>query len=477
MKNLDDFLEKKYKIFFIITSVLTSIFYLLLAGGQYVWGDEAYTFAMIKHSYREIWRITAADVHPPLYYYYLKSLTKPFHYSMLSAKIATIFPYSFIIIWGGLQIKKLFSARTSLLFMIFFFFFPFALPYSVEIRMYSLAAAFVFACAIFAYRVVLDYKLSNWIGFIVFGAAAAYTHYFALVSVGIIYAIILFQVIIKKESQHIRQWFLFSAFTILIYAPWLNCFFAQLEYKINNEYWIKPITLRSIIHYWKDLFGACGISEYPFYFSLCFFILILYLIIKRKEYKKELILGIYCLLVPLGTLFIGVAASIIIRPVFIGRYLLPSVPLMALFLAISLGKIKNESIISAILVVVIMGGISNYNITLYGEYNVNNYLPIEEYSDIDAYIVMAKGQVAVTLAYYVTEEPIYNWQTLSAATPALNRVSIDEFSSEKVNRAILLLDVGDMPQNQFTKEYNYEYLGEWICEESVDAFLLQKKQE
>lgn len=46
--------------------------YLLLIGGKDIWYDEAYTFGLIRHSYREICFITAADVHPPLYYILLK---------------------------------------------------------------------------------------------------------------------------------------------------------------------------------------------------------------------------------------------------------------------------------------------------------------------------------------------------------------------------------------------------------------------
>ena len=43
-----------------------------------IWADEAYTFAMVRHSFADIWRITAADVHPPLYYFLVKIFTFPF---------------------------------------------------------------------------------------------------------------------------------------------------------------------------------------------------------------------------------------------------------------------------------------------------------------------------------------------------------------------------------------------------------------
>lgn len=83
--------------------------------------DEAFSFALVRHSFSEIWTITAADVHPPLYYWYLKVLTAPFHYSMRAAQIASVLPYLFILVFGGMQFRKYFTDRTAVLFMVMFF--------------------------------------------------------------------------------------------------------------------------------------------------------------------------------------------------------------------------------------------------------------------------------------------------------------------------------------------------------------------
>lgn len=76
--NTGDFVKRNYFKIFLCSVVLYLILYLLLIGGDFISFDESYTFAMIKHSFLEIWRITAADVHPPLFYWYLKILTFPF---------------------------------------------------------------------------------------------------------------------------------------------------------------------------------------------------------------------------------------------------------------------------------------------------------------------------------------------------------------------------------------------------------------
>ena len=45
---------------------------LMLCFSSDIWYDELFTVGMIEHSYGELVRFTAADVHPPLYYCIVK---------------------------------------------------------------------------------------------------------------------------------------------------------------------------------------------------------------------------------------------------------------------------------------------------------------------------------------------------------------------------------------------------------------------
>ena len=80
MKQVDEILSRHYKTVFWFLSGFFLVLYLMLVGGDYVWVDESYSIAMVKHSFSEIWEITALDNHPPLYYWYLKIATAPFGY-------------------------------------------------------------------------------------------------------------------------------------------------------------------------------------------------------------------------------------------------------------------------------------------------------------------------------------------------------------------------------------------------------------
>jgi hypothetical protein len=144
-------------------------------------------------------------------------------------------------------------------------------------------------------------------------------------------------------------------------------------------------------------------------------------------------------------------------------------------MAIVLGKTDNSILLSVLLTVVLVGGISNYGVTLYSEYRAHNYVPINEYDDVDAYVVIASGHVAGTLAYYDTKTSIYYGDKVSNANPYPNRMKMGDFDTENVDKAILLLGEEETIPDEYDNFYDIEYIGQWKCEYDVDAYLMVKK--
>lgn len=473
-----DFLKKHFLKIFLLISIGCSIGYLLLIGGKYVWADEAYTFGLIQHSYSQLWKITAADVHPPLYYILLKFLIQPFGYSLIAAKIVSVLPYVFLIVFGGWQLKKLFNEKTAILFMVLFFLFPFSLSLAVEIRMYSLAAAFVFSNAIYAFRCYKFNKSLDWALFAISGTAAAYTHYFALVSVGITY-FILFVAIVCSKKNLIKPWIISVLGTFLLYLPWLSAFIRQLAYKVNNPYWIGDITVKTVFSYVESVFGAGGMRTFPLFFSLSYLLVFLYAIFSKK--KDNIILTICTLMVPVGTILVGLSVSLLVRPIFVIRYVVPAIPLLVLFMAIILSRMKSTVLVTGVLVVALMGGISNYGIFLRTEYKtVENPLDEEflsEYSNVDAYIVNYRiTHISHVLCYYVQDKPVFRNQQITASVPFDNLQSMDDFDQSKCDNVLLFLDAGKKPGEELASEYSYEYVGKLdSCGYMTDVFLLEKQ--
>ena len=477
----ENILEKRYNLLLGLLTAVAAVMYLLLCQGDLVWMDEAYTFGMIRRSYSEMCSITALDVHPPLYYIMLKAFATPFTNKLLAGKIFAVIPYVIIMIFGGIQLKKLFNAKTGLSFGVLFFFFPFMLSYAAEVRMYSWAALFVFINAVYAYRAYLYNTKKDWILYTIFGLSAAYTHYFAVASAAVIYGWLLLCAIIKKREL-VKPWLITAAVTVILYLPWLRFFVEQLKYKIDNEYWIEPITLKTFKTYFTDIFSAESNMAMALVIALASAVMLFFGIKSRKDRTISLI-GIS---VPVLTLVLGMAASFIIRPVFVIRYLLPSVPLFIVSMAIGTANINKKVptlILTGIIVVV---GIVSYS-TAY--YDRNTHFDgrmddafYERNRDCDAYIVtidrndIHPGHTETVLAYYETEKDIYQVVENYGYYPFENFRYIGDFDSDKYERVIILVASGKEIPKEYRDDYTYEYrettTSLWI---PADVYIMTRK--
>lgn len=465
MKQSDSLSERRWQAAYATVLVLIAVMYLTLIGGRAVWYDESYTLAMIRHSFSEIWSITAADFHPPLYYLLLKLFSMLFGYSLLSAKFFSLIPFVLISAIGGIQLKKLFDCRTALLFMVLFAMFPCFLPFAVEIRMYSLASLFLFLNALYALRLTQGISQpSDWLMFALFGTCAAYTHYFALVSAGVVYGLLLLAVLLKKRSA-LKYWLFSAGLTVVLYLPWLHLFLGQLSYMAGNEYWIRPITWQTILNYGRDLLGARGIAHFSLVFGGCFLIALISLLLRKNA--SDLLTTLSALAVPIGTILIGVAASLLVRPVFVTRYVLPTVPLLAFFLAYAMGKMNSRILVSLLLAVALLGGILNYRTVLIGEYEPAK-TGLEVYSSDneplpDTYVICGTNSfeehISGVLSYYEPDSTIYVVHQPPTISPASPFPNIYPFQNDIDGPAILLFPAEEAFPEELGEDHEHRYIG------------------
>lgn len=462
MKRLDEWIQRHFRAVYVLLILASAGMYGVFSLNTSVWADEAYTFAMIRHSFKEIWQITAADVHPPLYYFLLKLFAAPFHYDLMASRFSSAVPCILITAVGGYQLRKLFGTRTAVLFMLLYLLYPFTMTYAAEARMYSLAQLCIVLNAIYAYRCWKWNRWKDWAVFALSGTCAAYTHYFALVSAGILYGIVLLLAVLRKRTL-LKGWAIASFSTVILFLPWLACFVSQLVYKVNNEYWIEPITVGTIVNYVITVFSSSGMASFPLFFGLAYVIAFAALLASRK--KEHICLCLCALAVPLGTVIIGLAASILIRPVFVIRYILPSVPLAVFFFAFVLSQLSDEMLFSALLTVAVMGGISNFVVTakdaLLPDTDRISASLVSQFPECSAYIVIS-GNVphpSQELSYYDSETPIYTLDALGPDNPYPNRLPYDDFVPEENLHVILILQENEEAPEALAALYSSEFLG------------------
>ena len=302
--------------------------------------DEAFSLALVKHESAEVVRLTALDVHPPLYYLILKFSIDGIHFlfpdipAVYSAKLVSTAPYVILWVVSMTKVRKDWGNAIAGMWMLCVTGTSYLIDYGVEIRMYSWAVLFVSLAFLSVNDIVNKKQKAGWVRLILFSLASAYTHYYACIAAGMCY-LLLFIWFAANEKKQMKRWFLAAAITIAGYLPWLFVLIGQLQ-TVSGDYWISPITVPTILYYLVYAF------DNPLFLLLCMTLVIRWI----KEWKGDVFHKWTCffsvggILVPLGVILVGTIVSVIVNPVFIYRYEIPA--LACLWLGFLTGCIERK---------------------------------------------------------------------------------------------------------------------------------------
>ena len=354
--------------FFIGISVLMLGKSIALCFSHDIWYDELFTVGMIEHSYGELIRFTAADVHPPLYYCVTKlfadlcKLIIPGAVTVIPAKLASVLPYFILLLYSVTWIRKRFGIFTGGMFLFCAIAMPQMPAYTVEVRMYGWALLFVTAAFLHAYGCVTaplscaDGRIEEERGrfvhgmaLVIYGLAAAYTQYFACVAVVMVYLYVLIA-FWCRDKRRIREWCLYVMVSVVGYIPWLFALTGQIS-AVSENYWIPPLTWRSLGGCVKFLLKpAFGNETWNVVLAVVLFVLYVEVVgdnfltyVKYRRRVKDdshdvdftinmeklyhngrVVHALAALGVLIGVVLFGFTASILIRPVFVYRYMIPA---------------------------------------------------------------------------------------------------------------------------------------------------------
>lgn len=480
-------------VLFLFLGILSFFVCLFQAFGQDIWFDEVFSVNFIQHSYKEIAALTGKDVHPPLYYWYLKlfhdigKVLVPAASSIVLCKLASMLPFVGIFVYTLTAIRKNFGLHVAGLFWFLIMTMPQISNYTVEIRMYSLALFFITAAFVHSCELVRAFpaqgvseaertaepgvaagteeaaepeaaagteetvepeaagsevtsgavltsesvtgengfikwwkRNKHWLLFWGYGILTAYTQYYACVAVIAIYiALFVFFVVkahkgktektsCKKTHIHkeqlkeqeailtkapVKGWkaehtteqetgriagkcigkvLLCAGLSVLAYLPWLPFFFSQVR-TVSSSYWIQPLTWKSIFGCMKYIFLPVSYAVKKNYVLACVMILLfgaafLYsFLMKRKDARGRffLLTGLW---IAVFTTLIGFVCSILNRPIFVYRYLIPCLGAMWLVAAVVLWDFIEKNWGILLFVPFLLSGYSNMQ-GFYGEEN------------------------------------------------------------------------------------------------------------
>ena len=380
---------------------------LVLCFSNDIWYDELFTVGMIGHSYGELVELTARDVHPPLYYMITKffvdlcKLILPGVHAVAAAKIVSVLPYFVLLLYSVTFIRKRFGIFTGGVFLFCVVAMPQLSGYTVEVRMYSWALLFVTAAFLHGYGAVqgpedeeerrhgrlsaaaygavdmpkgekaggsdrtkgMRQKISaqsqklHGAAMACYALAAAYTQYFAAVAAAMVFLYVLLE-LLRRDRRRIREWFLWVAAAAAGYTPWLVALYRQVT-AVNANYWILPLS-------WRTFGGCVKFLMKPAFTNDTLNVVLA--VVMTGIYAAVMIRQVYFLIkschngrengaassrivfmlagpgVLAGVVLFGFAASMLLRPVFVYRYMIPAMGCFWLSFAVGLHEIWQAGI-------------------------------------------------------------------------------------------------------------------------------------
>lgn len=310
--------------------------------------DDVYSVFMAKASYSDIATITASDVHPPLYYWGLKTFSIIFGDSMFALRSFSALGVIATLLLGCFPVRKLFGDKVAVLFMILIILFPVTQYLATEIRMYSWTMFFVLACALSAYSVFDKGTKKDWLLFLVTGICASYLHNYGLLSVIGIYGLLFISLFRANKNW---KWLLVCGgiFT-LVYMAWFLQLIGQIG-MVSEDYWIKPLTINDLflhIYYFyspkeiwlpfQDFTKAQMMIWLIIIMAVQLILTLKVLISGYREKDKTTMLAVIAFIAFLIPIAIGALVSLTYLPVLVTRFMTCSFPLFALSLAFILAK-------------------------------------------------------------------------------------------------------------------------------------------
>lgn len=352
--------KKKLSLAFLIAWIVIMVAgtVLMFLGNTHesLWYDESYTGALVNHSIPEIYNITGGDSHPPLYYMLLHIVTLIFGNTVFVLRAFSAIGVAALAALSIGPVRRALGNRFALIFAVITFALPISLAMAQEARMYTWAAFFVTGSALWGYLGYKEGRLRDWILFGVCTLAAAYTHYYALLAVVMICAILLVMMLTGKKKM--LPFLCTVGAAIVLYIPWIIKLAAQAS-RVASNFWIPPVSgqvIKNMLFYpfsnkfssplppplpkFLPSFFSKSFVDIAFYVSVALILFgIIYKLIRKDETVKMAILAVGGYVLTLGA---GIAASFIIRPVLVERYMVPVLGLFILGLSYGIGSLGKK---------------------------------------------------------------------------------------------------------------------------------------
>lgn len=219
--------------------------------------DEGFSIYLARQSLLEIIDRTAADIHPPLYYYLLHFWLRAMGHSEFALRFLSLLFGVLLVPLAYTMGMRLFNRSAGLLAAFLVAISPFRLWYCQEVRMYTLVT---FLCLLSSFLLLYisgptrrQGPSNFWLmaAYLLISVAAVYTHYF-------VFFVIAFQFVYSFIRQFVRQpnrsstdqpnlasFIIVQLLTVIAYLPWLR--FVIHRFGTDISFWEGTLSLRVVL--------------------------------------------------------------------------------------------------------------------------------------------------------------------------------------------------------------------------------------
>lgn len=342
-------------------------------GGISLWHDEAFSALLINYSWSEMFYRIGLDVHPSMYYVFLRIWEYGFGNSVFALRAMSAF-FGVASIWVAWAfVKDVFkNEKAALWTAVLVAINPFQLHYVTEARMYTMGAFFALLASYFLAKALRAQKehysdrvlnmpnlpqdiklkrtyLLNYLGFVISTAIIIQTHYYLLFTA----AALCFYGLIYHVFHYRSQWrsyflLLISYFLIFVsFLPWLKVFLFQYR-QVGAGYWIPSMNRWSIPSTLWDMLLGIGkdvnkdITQWGLVLVTLFTIYLFYRFIRKTESFEKWLVALAIVAPFAGAVLFVIMASIkgTHSSVYLDRYFLFASIFYSISLAVWFKEIK-----------------------------------------------------------------------------------------------------------------------------------------
>lgn len=406
--------------------------------------DEAQSLWQASRPSLAILSIVAGDVHVPLYHLLLHGWLLYVGDTIQIARALSLLFFILSVPLLYLLGERLYSRKTALFAVVLFAVSPFMNWYASEIRMYTMLVFFTLANQYFFVRLFTDrpVKEGTWALYAATAVLGAFTHYFFFLNL-LAQAAYYFMRREAFPAGALRKFIATAVVLVLAFLPWVIYVLLVGTAGFETPVLATPTTI--------NLFGA--FSEFFFGF--------------QSDALNTIVLSLWPLLIVFGFLALGrhkisnaseyfvasigipfvvaFAASFVVAPVFVSRYLIFTLPALYLLVATLFTSYppRVAAFARGALVLVVLATL--------GIEIVNPYAPVKEnYAAAVSYIsAHASAQDAVLLSAPFTIYPVqyyYRGPATLSTLPAWNQFAygaIPAFDASKLPKEVADATSGD----------------------------------